>query len=178
MGKNVLIITGSPRKDGNSDLLAKEFAKGALEQGNNVDFIRIADKNLGYCKACYVCSTLGVCVQKDEMNDIAQKLISADVVLFASPVYFYSMSGQLKVFMDRLVPFYEKVKADIYIFVTAADNNEDLIKNAVNSIRGTTRDCFENCSEKGVIMAGNVNDKGDILNSPLLKKAYLMGLHC
>ena len=113
--KNVLILSSSPRKDGNSDLLCQEFFKGAREAGHSVELVRIAEKKIGYCQACYACTRLGKCFQQDDMNELAAKMEQADVIVLATPVYFYSMSGQLKVFIDRLVPNYTKIHADIYL---------------------------------------------------------------
>ena len=114
--KNIVIINSSPRKDGNSETLAKSFADGAKEAGNNVEFINLREKRINYCRGCYACRQLGKCFQDDDMNDIVKKLVKADVILFSTPVYFYTMNGQMKVFIDRCVQKYTKIHADIYIF--------------------------------------------------------------
>lgn len=176
--KKVVIVSSSPRKAGNSNLLCEEFKKGALESGNEVEFIRLAERKIGYCNGCYACSGSGKCFQKDDMNEIAEKVVNADVIVFATPVYFYSMSGQLKVFIDRLVPIYTKIRADIYIFVTAWDSNSKNLESTVEAIRGATRDCFENCAEKGVITAGGVVDIGDIKDKKAMTEAYNFGKNC
>ena len=104
MNKNVLILSGSPRNGGNSDLLCDEFMRGALESGNQVEKIRVAEKKIGYCKACYYCrQSGGVCAIKDDMAEVLQKMIDADVIVLASPVYFYSIDAQLKALIDRTV---------------------------------------------------------------------------
>ena len=92
--KKVLIIAGSPRKDGNSDLLARQFAKGAEESGNEVEIIYLRDKQLNYCKGCLVCLKKGECFQKDDANSLLPKMMEADVVCFSCPVYYYSVCGQ------------------------------------------------------------------------------------
>ncbi len=177
--KNVVIISSSPRKGGNSEALAHQFEKGALSKGNNVDFISLRDYNLGYCRACYACEATGKCFQNDGMNEINEKLINADVIVFATPVYFYSMSGQLKVLIDRLVPSYTKIKADIYIIASQWDSDKDIMENTINAIRGCTRDCFENCEEKGVIYGVALSEKGEAeKNSEYMKQAFDMGVNC
>lgn len=104
MSKKVLILSGSPRKNGNSDLLCDEFMRGALDNGNEVEKIRVAEKKINYCRACYYCSkNNGVCCINDDMADILQKMIDADVIVLASPVYFYSIDAQLKALIDRTV---------------------------------------------------------------------------
>ena len=101
--KKVLILSGSPRKGGNSDTLCDEFMKGAIEAGNEVEKIFVAGKNIGYCKACYACKDTGVCVIKDDMAEVLQKMLDADIIVLSSPVYFYSISAQLKAVIDRTV---------------------------------------------------------------------------
>ena len=104
MGKKVLVLSGSPRKGGNSDLLCDEFVRGAIESGNQVEKIRIAEKKIGYCSACYYCRDHGgICARKDDMVEILQKIIEADVIVLSSPVYFYSINAQLKAVIDRTV---------------------------------------------------------------------------
>jgi multimeric flavodoxin WrbA len=176
--KNVLILSSSPRINGNSDLLCKSFEKGAIEAGNNVEIVHLNKLHIGYCQGCYSCQNTGKCFQKDDMSELIEKVLKADVLVFASPVYFYSMSAQLKTFIDRLTPIYEQVRADIYIFVTAYDSNISNLENAVEAIRGLTRDCFESCKEKGVIMAGNVDKKGEIEGRKEILVAYNYGKNC
>jgi len=110
MSKKVLILSGSPRKNGNSDLLCDEFMKGALESGNEAQKIRVAEKNIGFCRACYACKETGVCAIKDDMAEVLQKMIDADVIVLASPVYFYSVDAQLKALIDRTVARWLEVK--------------------------------------------------------------------
>lgn len=176
--KKVLIISASPRKDGNSDLLCQAFQKGALEAGNEVEYVRLSEKNIQYCEGCYACAKLGHCFKNDDMNALAQKMKEAQVIVLASPVYFYSMDGQLKVFIDRMVQNYTEVRADIYIMVTAWDDQTANLVSTVEAIRGFSRDCLEECPEKGVIIAGGVEKKGDIRQTNYLNEAYEMGKYC
>lgn len=177
--KNIIIISSTPRINGNSELLAKQFANGAKESGNNVTFINLRDYKLNYCIGCYNCHKTGKCIHKDGMNEIAKDLIKADVIVLATPVYFYSMSGQLKVFIDRLVPTYEKINADIYLIATQWDTNKDIMENTFEAIRGCTRDCFENCSEKGAIYGIGLSEINDVLkHNDYLELAYKMGKNC
>lgn len=177
--KNVVIISSTPRLNGNSEILAKEFARGAIESGNKVELINLRDYKLNYCIGCYACHKTGKCFQQDEMNEIAEKLLNANVIVLATPVYFYSMSGQLKVFIDRLVPSYEKIKADIYLIAAQWDNNKEIMNNTFEAIRGCTRDCFKECTEKGVIYGFGLNNTKDALNhSDYMSQAYSLGKNC
>lgn len=170
--KNVLIISSSPRKNGNSETLAKEFMKGATEAGHNVELIRLNDYKINYCQSCWCCKSQGKCVQNDDLNMIADKLKKADVVLLATPTYFYNMSGQLKVFLDRLCTIYTSLHFDVYIFITANDSDPAKLEHVVECVRGFSRDCLENSPEKGVIKCGDDDPE------PFLIKAYNYGLHC
>ena len=177
--KKVIIISSTPRRCGNSEVLAEEFARGAAEAGHAVEVIDLCDHNINYCVACYSCRETGKCVIGDGMNEIAEKLIEADVIVFATPVYFYSMSGQLKVFIDRLVPVYTKIRADIYIIATMWDDNPDMMEKVIDAIRGCTADCFEDCEEKGVLYGVGLDEIGDAEKRPeYMATAYEMGKNC
>ena len=111
MSKKVLILSGSPRKDGNSDILCEEFARGAQEVGNEVEKIRVSAKKIAPCSACYYCRDHGgKCTHKDDMAETLQKMIDADVLVLSSPVYFYSIDAQLKAVIDRTVARWLEVK--------------------------------------------------------------------
>ena len=127
MSKKVLILSGSPRKGGNSELLCDEFMRGALEAGNQAEKIRIAEKKIGCCSACYYCrQSGGVCAKKDDMAVVLQKMIDADVIVLASPVYFYSIDAQLKTVIDRTVARWTEVKGkEFYYIVTCADEEQE-----------------------------------------------------
>ena len=123
--KKVLILSGSPRKGGNSDTLCDEFMKGAIEAGNEVEKIFVAGKNIGYCKGCYACKDTGVCVIKDDMAEVLQKMLDADVIVLSSPVYFYSISAQLKAVIDRTVARWLEFRdKEFYYIMTAAEDEK------------------------------------------------------
>ena len=107
--KNILIISGSPRKNGNSDTLCDQFAKGASGAGHQVEKIFLGDKKLGFCTACYACQS-GICPQQDDAVWIAEKMLTADVIVLSTPVYFYTMSAQLKTLIDRSVMYYPRIE--------------------------------------------------------------------
>lgn len=126
MSKKVLILSGSPRKGGNSYILCDEFAKGATEAGHNVEKIHVSEKNIHPCIACYHCSkNSGACVFKDDMAEILQKMIDADVFVLASPVYFYSIDSQLKAVIDRTVARWLEVKNKEFYYITTMADNEN-----------------------------------------------------
>ena len=174
--KKVLIISGSPRKNGNSDTLCNEFMKGAEESGNQVEKIRLAEKKLNFCTGCGVCNTTHKCVQKDDMEEMLNKMVEADVIVLATPTYFYGMSGQLKTFIDRTVPRYQEISnKDFYFIITSADGRKSSLDKIVESLRGFTDDCLNNPHEKGIIYGTGVWQMGEIQKTKAMQEAYEMG---
>lgn len=175
MSKKVLILSGSPRKDGNSDILCNEFMRGAVESGNEVEKIRVAEKKIGYCKGCYACRNTGVCIVKDDMAEVMQKIIDADVIVLASPVYFYSIDAQLKALIDRTVCRWTEVKdKEFYYIMTAADSSKASLETTLACFRGYA-DCVEGAKEMGVIYGTGVYEKGEIKTKKEMSEAYEMG---
>ena len=174
--KNILVLSSSPRKNGNSDILCEQFIKGAKESGHNTEKIYISDMKINYCTGCGVCNTTGKCIQHDGMEKLCEKMLKADVIVLATPVYFYSMCGQMKVFIDRLVPVYTKLlNKEVYIIVTTWDSEKANLNLTLEAIRGLTRDCMEGTIERGVILGSGSAEKGEIKNTPAYLEAYEMG---
>ena len=175
MAKKVLILSGSPRKGGNSDVLCNELMRGALEAGNEVEKIRVAEKNIGFCTGCYACKKTGVCAIKDDMAEVLQKMIDAEVIVLASPVYFYSICAQLKAVIDRTVARWLEVKdKELYYIVTAADEELSSAETTLACFRGYA-DCVEGAKEMGVICGMGNYEKGEVLEKPVMVEAYQMG---
>lgn len=176
MGKKVLILSGSPRKGGNSDLLCDEFARGAQESGHEVEKIRVATKKIHPCSACYYCREHGgECVHKDDMADVLQKMIGADVIVLASPVYFYSIDAQLKAVIDRTVARWLEVKnKEFYYIVTMADEDAASADTTLACFRGYA-DCVNGAAEKGVVIGSGVYEPGKVMNTSAMQRAYDMG---
>jgi multimeric flavodoxin WrbA len=174
--KNVLIISSTPRKGGNSDILCDEFAKGAKESGNKVAKIRIADKKIGYCTACYACQEDHRCVIEDDVAAILKKMLAADVIVFASPVYFYSVSAQLKALFDRSVAYYPNITGKQYYFLmTMGDENKAMSEGTVKAMQGFL-DCYGGSKLKGVLVAPGIYEKGAIKGTKYMSAAYKLGL--
>lgn len=175
MNKKVVIISSTPRKNGNSYQLCEEFKRGAEESGNKVELISLRENKIGYCIACYACRKLGKCFQNDGMNEITEKLIDADVIVFATPIYFYDVSGQLKTFIDRLLPQYTKIKdKDFYFIATCADEREEAISSAIKTVNGFL-DCVSNVRLKKVIYGTGLYETGEAKNTNISKEAYETG---
>ncbi len=176
--KNVLILSGSPRKGGNSDLLCDQFLKGAQEAGHHVEKIRICEKKIAPCLGCYFCQThKDQCALKDDMPAIVDKIMQADVLVFATPVYFYSINAQLKAVIDRCVRSWERIAdKEFYYIMTAAEDATHTMDTTLACLRGFA-DCLEGSQEKGVLYGKGAYEKGDIKALPVYQEAYNMGRH-
>lgn len=176
MSKKVLILSGSPRKGGNSDLLCDEFMCGAQEAGHDVEKIRVSEKKIAPCSACYYCRRSGgECAHKDDMTQILQKMIDADVIVLSSPVYFYSINAQLKAVIDRTVARWLEVKdKELYYIVTMADEARSSADTTLACFRGYA-DCVEGAEERGVIIGSGIYEPGKVKGTAAMKEAYEMG---
>ena len=176
MNKKVVILSSSPRKGGNSETLAAAFAKGAQEAGNQVETVYLREKQYGFCKGCLACQKLGHCVIKDDAVEIAAKMHDADVLVFATPVYYYSVSGQLKTMLDRANPLFgtDYAFTKAYLLATAAEDEPETVEGTVKAVQGWV-DCFDRCELAGTVFAGGVTDVGEIAGHPALEKAHQMG---
>lgn len=175
--KNVIVILGSPRKGGNSEMLAKEFVRGAKEAGNKVTVVSLATTKIAPCIGCYVCQKgEKKCWQADKAADILAKMQKADVIVFASPVYFYSISAQLKALFDRSVAIYPDLPNKQYYFLmTMADTNRTMFEGTVKAMQGFL-DCYEGSTLRGQVCASGVYEKGAIKGTKYLDQAYRLGL--
>ena len=176
MSKKVLVISTSPRKGGNSDTLADAFAQGAREVGHTVEKITLYDKTIGFCRGCLSCQTTQHCAIHDDAEPIVWKMLTADVIVFATPIYYYGMCGQMKTLLDRSNPLYsaEYRFRDIYLLAAAGEEDEHTVDGAVTGITGWV-DCFEKARLSGTVFAGGVTAVGDIQNHPAVQKAREMG---
>lgn len=174
--KKVLILSGSPRKNGNSALLCQEFAKGASEAGNDVELIYLRDKKIGYCQACYYCKNHdGVCAIKDDMAEILDKMNAADIIAMASPVYFYSIDAQMKALIDRTVAQWLKIRdKKFYYIMSSAEDTATVMNCTLECLRGLAA-CLKGSVEGGVICGKGGYEPGAIKDKPVMQEAYEMG---
>lgn len=172
--KNILIISSSPRRNGNSQLLCNQFKKGAEDEGHHVDMIRIMDQNIGFCRACDGCMRNGgTCILRDDMANILNLYQKADVLVLATPVYFYGISAQMKTFIDRTYPIWQHLgKKDVY-YIISAGLGEDIVERALGDLDGFVEH-LEEYEIKGRLYATNVMDAGLVKNQEIYKQAYEM----
>lgn len=178
MGKNVLIISSSLRTNSNSECLAHAFENGAAASDNQVEFISLKDKKLGFCKGCLACQAKqnGHCIIRDDADAITQKMLESDVLVFATPIYYYEMSGQLKTMLDRANPMFPLDYRfwDVYVLTAAAEDSPDTPQKAISGIEGWIS-CFEKAHLAGSVFAGGVNAPGEVGGHSALENAYSMG---
>ena len=176
MSKKVLIISTSIRPGSNSERLAKSFAEGALSAGNDVELVSLRDKTIGFCKGCLACQKLGRCVINDDANEITEKMLLSDVIVWATPIYYYEMSGQMKTVIDRANSLYPRDCRfrDIYMLMTAAEEEDEVVEGALKGLQGWL-DCYEKTRLAGTVFAGGYNDPRQIEGSEKLREAYEMG---
>lgn len=178
MTKKVLIISSSPRKGSNSDALCEEFKRGALASNNTVEKVLLRDKQIKYCIGCGACIINGYtnCSQQDDMSELLDKMIASDVIVMASPVYFYTVCAQMKAFLDRCCARHTKIKnKEFYFIVTAADTDRAMMNRTLECFRGFL-DCLENPIEKGYIKAVGLEGRGEALNSDYMQVSYNLGI--
>ena len=175
---NILILSGSPRKGGNTELLVDAFAKGAMEH-HQVEIVSVRDYKVNPCMGCNACfKTNGICAQKDDMSVIYEKMSQADMLVIASPVYFYGISAQLKAIIDRCHnPIRDTfhIKQMALLLVGAASLPE-----LFDSILAEYNLClrFFDIKDAGKVLVRGVKDKGDINHTDALNEAYTLGQNC
>lgn len=175
MNQRVLILSASPRKGGNSDQLCDQFMKGAIETGNKAEKIHVADKNINFCTGCLTCQSNRECVHNDDMAEILEKMIQADILVLATPVYFYNMDAQMKVLIDRTCPRYTEIaNKKVYLIATSTDTGPQAMEGTINGFRAALS-CYPHAEVAGIICGTGVTNAGDIAGKPEMKTAYEMG---
>ena len=179
---NILILSGSPRKGGNTELLAEAFAKGAAAH-HHVEIVSVRDYKVNPCLGCNACfKTDGICSQKDDMSFIYEKMMvstnhlsQADMLVIASPVYFYGISAQLKAVIDR---FHNPIRDSFHIkkmalLLVGAASLPELFDAILTEYNLCLK--FFNIEDAGKVLVRGVKDKCDIKNTNALNEAYILG---
>ena len=174
--KKVVVISTSLRTGSNSQILAEKFAEGAKAAGNQVEFISLKDKEIKFCVGCLACQKTGSCVFKDDVPAIMEQVLNADVVCWATPIYYYEMSGQMKTLIDRMNAMYPKDYRfrDVYLLATATEDEEETPKRAETGLTGWI-DCYPKSRLAGTLFCGGVTMPNDIKDNSKLQEAYELG---
>lgn len=173
--KKVFIISPSIRNGSNSEILAREFERGTKEVGNKVEFLSLKNFDLKFCIGCLACQKIGRCVLNDDMKNALKKVSESDILVFATPVYYYGMSGQLKTFLDRLNPLYIKNNKfkKVYLLGTCADNDKNAFEKTEVALDGWTC-CFDGVSREKSLLATST-DAPNSVSDEFKLEAYNLG---
>ena len=177
MDKKVLIISTSLRRESNSELLAQQFAWGAKDAGHQVETISLREKTIQFCTGCLACQSTRRCAIRDDANAIVEKMREAEVICFATPVYYYEMSGQMKTLLDRANALFSADYAfrDIYLLTASAEAEDSAADGTVNGLNGWIS-CYEKCRLAGVVRGGGAGEPGEMEKlTDKLAEAYRMG---
>ena len=172
----IVILMGSPNKNGSTSLLAEEFARGAREAGHNVERIDAAHAAVHPCTGCIHCGYEGPCVQKDGVDAIRAKILSADMIVFATPLYYYGMSAQLKALLDRFCAFNSSIqkKRMRSALISVAWNSDDWTFEALMAHYQTlTR--YLNLTDMGTVLGYGCGTPSMTRRSPYPQQAYALG---
>lgn len=173
--KRILILSSSPRKRGNSQLLCEQFQKGAEAAGHQTDLVRLAEKRIGFCRACDGCMRNGgTCVLQDDMAQVLRQFQEADVVVLATPVYFYGISAQMKAFIDRTYPIWQQLGHKEVYYIVSAGLGKDIIERSLGDLDGFVEH-LDQPVIRGRLYAAEVMDAGLVKDQPIFREAYEMG---
>ena len=171
----VLILTGSPRKRGNSNHLAEQFAKGAKEAGHEIFIFDCAKQNVNGCIACDKCGMNGDCVQRDDFDILRPHLLSSDMIVFASPIYYFGISAQLKTTIDRFyainTPLMKSKKC--VLLITYANGADYVAEPTIVHYKAMVN--YLDWSEAGQVIAKGVWGIEDAAKSRYSLEAYELG---
>lgn len=175
MAKKVLVLSSSPRKGGNSDTLCDQFMAGARAAGHRAEKVRFDELNINYCTGCGACFRTRRCSQKDDMAGVLDKMEAADVIVLATPVYFYAMAAQMKTFIDRTCARYRDIRDKAFYFIlTAAEEDRERMQPTVDGFRAFVS-LLEGSREQGVVYGLGAWEAGDIRRCPAMGEAYELG---
>ena len=173
--KQVVLLSASPRKNGNSDILCQQFIKGAENAGHTCEQVSLYEKKIGFCRACYACFKTGKCVLKDDMEDILEKIQESDVLVVATPTYFLTMNGMLKTTIDRFLPKWQELGGhDVYLIITGHDS-----KTGLKLVGDELTGIFQSLGNeiRGIIWGENVWQKGEVKVTRAMEEAYQAGFN-
>ena len=178
--KKILAIVGSPRRNGNTNILVSKIAEGARTKGALVDEILLGDLTIAECDGCYRCWQTQSCRKQDDMCHIYPMIAERDAIIFGTPVYWYGPTGLMKMFVDRLVFFNcpenrEKIRGmQAVIAVPFEEENIHTADLVVEFFEKSL--AYLEMKLVGKIIVPGVSKKGDILQKPdSLSQAYALG---
>jgi len=172
----VLVLMSSPRKNGNTDRLANAFIRGVEENGYTTEKVYVNYQNIKSCLGCNVCQKTKVCIQKDDMQEIYSKMLEAKIIVFASPVYFYTFNGSMKLLIDRTFAIEKTIHdKDFYLLTTGLAPEESYFRIIKDTFQKYI-DCLRVGSNRFVdyVLGFQTGNKDDIEKTDAIEKAYKM----
>ncbi|MGD8981606.1 MAG: flavodoxin family protein [Desulfobacterales bacterium] len=177
----ILGVEGSPRNNGNTEKLVKTILESASENGAQTAFYKLTEMNISLCLGCFDCRETGACVTNDDMQLLHGEIQASDAIIIGSPVYMWQVSGQTKIFMDRLVPFIKpdfttrlKGKKRLFMVFTQGNPDKNVFKRYFDYLENLFS--FLHYDVKGTIVGTGTRDKNDILDqTDVLEKAKEIG---
>ena len=172
----IIILEGSPNKNGSSNLLADCFRRGAEEAGHSVEIVDTAHANIHPCTGCIRCGYEGPCAQKDDVESIRKKILAADMLVFVTPLYYYGMSAQLKTMIDRFCAFNSSIQRRHMksALLTAAWNSDDWTFEAlVAHYKTLVR--YLNLEDMGMVLGYGCGTPSMTQHSQYPQQAYSLG---
>ncbi|MBQ8009300.1 MAG: NAD(P)H-dependent oxidoreductase [Bacteroidaceae bacterium] len=173
--KKVLVISASPRRGGNTDLLSDEFIRGAREAGAQVEKVFLGDYDIKFYTEPETEPGQPIQWPQDDAQMITDKMVDADVIVLASPVYFMNIDGQMKALIDRTFSRFMEIKDKEFFYITAcADPIDSTAMRAIDGFRGFVM-CLPNPTERGMVKAIGMGRKGGVKGSQFMTQAYELG---
>ena len=175
--KKVVVISTSLRPGSNSHSMAERFAQGAQDAGHEVELISLRGKEIKFCIGCLSCQSTGACVFKDDVPAIMDSVLNADVVCWATPIYYYEMSGQMKTLLDRGNPLFvsDYKFREVYLLCSAAEDEDFVPQRAKSGLEGWV-ECFPKAKLAGMVFGGGVTETGEMAaHHTKLDEAYALG---
>lgn len=172
----IVIIKGSPHKKGSSNLLAEQFAKGAQEAGHTIIELDAAHMDIHPCLGCDHCGMNGPCIQKDDISQIQEELLTADMAVFVTPVYYFGMSAQLKMVIDRFYSYTMKLSSrhlKTALIAAAWDTGEDVMPYLAEHYGKLCR--YMNFKDCGQILSTGCGTPSQTVGSRHMEEAYRLG---
>lgn len=172
----IVVLEGSPNKNGSSNTLANAFIQGAKEAGHSVDVIDAAHANIHPCTGCIHCGYEGPCVQKDDVDGIRARILAADMMVFVTPLYYYGMSAQLKILIDRFCAFNSSIQRKHMksAMISAAWNADGWTFEALEA-HYKTLVRYLNLKDMGAIWGKGCGTPSMTKNSRYVQQAYELG---
>ncbi len=171
----IVVLTGSPHRNGTTSVLAERFIAGAQEAGHEIFRFDAAFKNIHPCQGCDACGMNGPCVQKDDIeNELIMRLVDADLIALITPVYYFHVSAQLKTLIDRFYARTGRISGKRSVLLAAAGSNTELTMQSLRKYYATLSG-YMRWQNAGMVLAPNCKTRADILQTQYPDAAYNLG---